>query len=78
MRGRAGKKINPRVDRHALRLLALHHAKRHVKDGLARLTVIDDFNQTLGEGESTTIWILVNGNAPPEGEFDENTATQRV
>jgi len=76
--GRTGKKINPRVDRHALRLLRLHHAERLVKDGLARLTVVDDFNQTVGEGESTTIRVLVNGDAPPEGEFDEDTATQRV
>ena len=75
MRGRAGKKVNPRVDRHALRLLCFHHAERLVEDGFARLTVVDDFNQTIGEGKSTTIRVLVNGDTPPEGEFDENTAT---
>lgn len=78
MRGRTGKEINPRVDRHALRLLALHHAECLVKDGLARLTVVDNFNQTLGKGESTTIGVLVDSDAPSEGEFDENAAAQRV
>ena len=77
-RGRAGKKIDPRVDRHAFRLLRLHHAQRLVKDSLARLTVVEDLNLTLCKWESTTVWVFMNCDAPPECEFDEDTATQRV
>jgi hypothetical protein len=54
--------------------LCLHHAERLVEDGLTRLTVISDLDETLGNGKSTTIWILVNGNASPEGKLDEYAA----
>jgi hypothetical protein len=55
--------------------LRLHHAERLIEDGLTRLTVISDLNETLRDGKSTTIWILVNGNAPPEGKFDKYATT---
>jgi hypothetical protein len=55
--------------------LRLHHTERLVEDGLTRLTVISDFDQTLSNGQSTTIWILVNGNAPSEGKLDEYATT---
>jgi len=51
--------------------LRFHHAESLIQDGLTGLTVIGHLDKTFSKWQSTTIWILVNGNAPPEGKLDD-------
>ena len=66
---------NPGVGIHPVHLLSLHHPQRLVQNRLARLTIIHHFNYPLRQGETTSVGISDEGDAPAA---DEDAASEGV
>ena len=56
----------------------LHYPQRLIQNRLACLTIIHHFDYPLRQGEAAPVVVSDQGNAPAEGELDEDAASQSI
>ena len=58
--------------------MSFHHLKRLVKDGLARLALVDDFDNALGKGQTAAIRVFVYRDSSAKSKLDKDAATEGI
>lgn len=68
--------VNPGANAHLFALL--HHLESLIEQHLAGEGIVNDFDISIGKGESSPRRVFLHGNAPAEGQFEHNASSERV
>lgn len=74
--GPTAHEVDPGADAHLLALL--HHLESLVEEDFAGEGVVYDFDVAVSEREAPPRGIFLHGDAPAEGQFDDDAAAESV
>lgn len=69
-------KVYPRADAHLL--AALHHLECLVKQNLAGQRVVNNLDNSIGQGEPSSVGILLHADSSTESQFNDDTASESI